>query len=117
MGALVETLRTEYRGEKFLTVFGMVQGHDPALVSKIVESVSEELFVAPIDFRRTYDPTELATHFQKPNRIFGSSEDAMETALEQANGRTVLVTGSFYLVGEVGRFLSSLCGATSLRSG
>ena len=117
MRALVETIRSEMPELKFLAVFGMVEGHDPAPVIKSVEEVAVETFVAPIDFRRTFDPNKLAAYFQKANRIFGSSREAIETALQEANGRTVLVTGSFYLVGEVGRYLGDFCGDPSLRSG
>lgn len=108
MRALIETLESELPGEKFLAVFGMVQGHDPGPVVKSLEEVSNEVFLAPIDFRRTYDPTDLTPHFLRPTLVFRNVEVAMKAALENAAGRTIVVTGSFYLVGEAGRYLSSL---------
>ena len=113
MRALVETIKSELPETKFLALFGMVEGHEPGPVVKSVEEVADETYIAPIDFRRTCDPNELAKHFRKTTRVFGSSQEAVEAALQEANGRTILVTGSFYLVGEVGRYLSHLAGPST----
>lgn len=114
--ALVETLQSEYPSEKFLTVFGMVEGHNPSPVARLLESVSDEVLISPIDFRRTRDARELASHFSIATTVTANSKEAIRVALSNAKGRKILVTGSFYLVGEVGRLLRDECGDSSLCS-
>ena len=68
---------------------------------------SDEVYLCPIDFRRTADPKELAKHFRvsgKPH-IYPDSKSAIRAALSSRSRKPILVTGSFYLVGEVGRYL------------
>jgi dihydrofolate synthase / folylpolyglutamate synthase len=101
MEALAETLRIEYPGQKWAAVFGMLDGHDPKPVAALMDSLAAEVHLAPIDFRRTREPRDLAPYFsiattQSPNAV-----EAFRKAM--ASGLPVLVTGSFYLVGEVGR--------------
>jgi len=103
MEALAETLAAEYPGQRFAAVFGMLEGHDPGPVARAVERFAEEVHLSPIDFRRTRQPEELAPYFHVRAIAHEEPMAAFESAL--ASGLPVVVTGSFYLVGEVGRAL------------
>jgi dihydrofolate synthase / folylpolyglutamate synthase len=90
-------------------ITGMVSGHEPKpLYEELAELVDHAIF-APIDFHRAVPPTDLA---QLAGSIFPrhQSVSSVDAAIQEALSRTetedlILVTGSFYLVGEVGRVL------------
>jgi dihydrofolate synthase/folylpolyglutamate synthase len=109
MKALAQTLEGKYPGEKFEVVFGMLQGHDPEAVVRIVERFAARVHLCPIGFRRTRQTSELAPLFRVPVHEHPGSEQAIRAAMAaaKAGGRKVLATGSFYLVGEVGNWLSN----------
>lgn len=106
MAALCETLRERYPDQLFDVVFAMVQGHDPKPVIRHLESVVAEAHICPVDFHRTQMPEDLAPYFRVSASIHRDSADAISSALGHETGRPILVTGSFYLVGEVGNWLS-----------
>lgn len=95
-----------------LLVTGMLEGHDcAAFFGPLLELVSE-VWACPIDFFRSLPASEIKESFRQISEIpvheSAASSQAIELALERASrtGSTVLVTGSFYLVGEVGNWLS-----------
>lgn len=104
MEALAETLAGEYPEERFAAVFGMLEGHDPGPVARAVERFAAEIHLSPIDFRRSRRPEDLAPYFDVPAFVHKGPETALLAALD--GGRAVVVTGSFYLVGEVGQTIS-----------
>lgn len=86
---------------------GMLHGHDPEPFYDNLYSFVKEVFVTRIDFHRTLDPKALLPVFTERNFPAHSFEEAA-TAVAAAAGseaRVILVTGSFYLVGEVMRLL------------
>lgn len=86
---------------------GMLQGHDPEPFYENLFPFVEEVFVSRIDFHRTMAPTDLLPLFTDRKLPAHSFEEAA-TAIAAAAGseaRVILVTGSFYLVGEVMRQL------------
>ncbi len=106
MQAFAETLGVEFPAQKFAVVFGMLEGHDPGPVVQQIERIAAEVHLCPIDFRRTRQPEELASFFSVPTTRNPSSVAAFGRALEGEH--PIAVTGSFYLVGEVGRSLPLL---------
>jgi dihydrofolate synthase/folylpolyglutamate synthase len=105
---LVATMRESGYGGRYKLVTGHLQGHDPNEFYKPLEPVVERAFVAKIDFFRAMEPQEvIAQSGLKDAKPYGSSEEALRACIaETREGETVLVTGSFYLVGEVGNLLS-----------
>lgn len=91
----------------FALVTGMVAGHDPVAFYSPIARIVGKAFGAPIDFHRAVPPQDLAAQLRDVVAIDlhpkASVAGAMEAAYE--TGLPILVTGSFYLVGEVGRFL------------
>ncbi len=94
---------------RVVMITGMVKGHDAgSLYEELGEVVALAIF-APIDFHRAVPPEELLSEV---GGLFSeciatkSMDEAIQLALEKAGpADLILVTGSFYLVGEVGRAL------------
>jgi dihydrofolate synthase/folylpolyglutamate synthase len=88
---------------------GMVQGHEPEPLYKELAPLASQAIFVPIDFHRAVPPPEL---LEKAGRLFPSSQafNSLDAGIQEAmkattEEDTILVTGSFYLVGEVGRIL------------
>ena len=102
---LAETLREEFPGQRFALITGMVQGHDPRRFYQPLQPMVTHAFAAPIDFHRALSPEKLCASVDADFRM--EPADSVEDAIVRAK-RTkfpILVTGSFYLVGAVGRLL------------
>lgn len=87
---------------------GMLSGHDAVPFFREFSGIVESVHLAPIDFHRARDPFELGSEI---GSLFDRVEPhaTLTEALESARADTegpILVTGSFYLVGEVGRLLA-----------
>jgi dihydrofolate synthase / folylpolyglutamate synthase len=98
--------------EKVHCITGMLHGHDPVEFYRELAPVVSSYSVVPIDFHRAQSPAGLATEISKLGchvEMFTSIEAAMYNAVMTADGegrsKDVLVTGSFYLVGETMRLL------------
>lgn len=94
---------------RIILLAGMLQGHDPAPFFEILAPAVDTAVFAPIDFHRAMSPDDL---LGKVGSLFPSAlsrptlDQAVQAALETATAEDlILVTGSFYLVGEVGRLL------------
>lgn len=104
--ALVRTLAKQHPGQTFALITGMVSGHDPVRFFSPLSQVAKSAFFAPIDFHRAIVPRMLA---ETTESLFTTAVpcDSVKEALDRAwlTGLPILVTGSFYLVGEVGNYL------------
>lgn len=102
---LRQTLDAEYPGQRFALITGMVQGHDPAGFYGPLQGVVAAAFAPPIDFHRAISPDQLGAFAgDLPSlKAVGSVHEALAEA--RMTGLPLLVTGSFYLVGAVGRAL------------
>lgn len=90
-------------------VTGMVRGHEPADFYRELFGCGETAHVVPIDFHRAQPPEDLAPVLREGfARVVAhpTLSEGLDAAVETtpADG-LILVTGSFYLVGEVGRSL------------
>jgi dihydrofolate synthase/folylpolyglutamate synthase len=92
-----------------LLITGMVQGHDSDSFYPELEGIVDEAVFVPIDYHRSVPPEQLfasAGRYFKKSSPFKSLESAIQYAVEVTGPKDlILVTGSFYLVGEVGRML------------
>lgn len=100
---LAEDLRNRYPGAHIVAVMGMVQGHEPAGLIAPLAPLCDSLIFAPIDFHRARKPEELLAEWPASQAV-ASLQDAIEAAIAQKPD-LILITGSFYLVGEAGRLL------------
>lgn len=100
-----------YRRGKVILVSGMVAGHEPGGFYEPLKDLVDQAIATPIDFHRTLDAAEVGEairRFVPDTRLAQSCDQALEEALERSEaGDVVLVTGSFYLVGQAGNWLSA----------
>jgi dihydrofolate synthase/folylpolyglutamate synthase len=108
---LIESLRGMVPG-RLLLVTGMVAGHEPAAFYQWFRDVADTGYAVPIHYHRAQPPEVIATdlrQFVPDTRSFESLEQGLREALSDARATdTILITGSFYLVGEAGRLLPGL---------
>lgn len=106
---LVETIHQEWMGTNFALVTGRLEGHDHKRFFDALAPVVGKTYVAPINFHRTMQPGQVIKESQLENaRAYGSSREAFDAAVEETKpGDTILVTGSFYLVGEIGSLIKA----------
>jgi len=87
---------------------GMVAGHDQLAFYQTLADVVNGVVVTPIQFHRAMPPDVLAgmlTDGLGDVTVTDTLEKAISEALTAPAHLPILVTGSFYLVGEVGRYL------------
>ncbi len=92
---------------RVVLVSGMLDGHSASQFYDPLAKVFDEIHFAPIDFHRSRKTSDLMSEagwlFQSAYE-HESVADALESAAS-SNPDLILVTGSFYLVGEVGRLI------------
>lgn len=99
-GELAWTFFREYGGEPSELIVGMLEGHDPEPVLEELSRAGDRIHLVPINWTKTSDPEklgEVARRFFPDVRVHWSVAEAVGD-LER---ELVLVTGSFYLLGEV----------------
>lgn len=105
---LAESLRASGdAGRRIVLLTGMVQGHDPIPLFRELAALVAEVIFAPIESRRAVPSQQLLV---ATGGLFAksSAKETLDTAIQAAvcatrPGDLILVSGSFYLVGEVGR--------------
>jgi dihydrofolate synthase/folylpolyglutamate synthase len=100
--------------KRVILLTNMVQGHDPTHFYSELTELCTEAHVVPIDFHRAQPVAETAKAIEstgiKPH-TYHSVHDGIHGAHANANeDDLIVVTGSFYLVGEVGRAMWPHCG-------
>lgn len=94
--------------DRLILVTGMLTGHDPREFYHAFEPFRPVAHTTPIHFGRTRTAEEVAEALGQAT-THPNAEQAIMTALDEAGPEDlILVTGSFYLVGEVGAILASL---------
>lgn len=108
---LVQTFIRSFPATKARVVVGMVEGHDMHSMLQPLKAIASAAYAVPIDFHRTRMPEELAHELRCtdiPALEFESAIAGFRAALADLEEEEILlVTGSFYLVGEVGRSLTA----------
>ncbi len=104
MTELVRSWKGIYGEIKVPVIFGMLDGHDPLPLFETLASIVSCLHVVPINWTRTWNPEELceiSKAFLMDARSYWSVEDAVNAISDEL----ILVTGSYYLLGEVREFV------------
>lgn len=94
--------------QRVVAVFGMMDGHEPGAIISLLSRFVDGFVFSPIDHPRSQDPSNLAALAPNvmPSNLATDAAEAIELAVQQTKkSDAILVTGSFYLVGEVGRLL------------
>ena len=107
-----QTFKNRYGDKsKAIVLSNMVRGHDTLPFYAELREIIGKVIVPPITFFRAKSPSETVSELAKigieAQEALGQTE-GIEVALNLATiyEMPVLVTGSFYLVGEVGNFLT-----------
>ncbi|HMS56775.1 MAG TPA: folylpolyglutamate synthase/dihydrofolate synthase family protein [Fimbriimonadaceae bacterium] len=103
MREFVDSFKSRFLGQKAAVITNMVQGHSFERLYTPLLDVADRVVVAPIKFHRALEPEQVAGHLRQfvATETATSIEDALERVLA-SNQNLVIVTGSFYLVGEIG---------------
>lgn len=101
---LAQSLKQTFPNQKFALVTAMVAGHDPVRFYEALKDVVEEVFVVPLDFHRAYSVPDLLIALSSLFPTTGHESVEAGLAAAQASGLPVLVTGSFYVLGEASDF-------------
>ncbi len=85
---------------------GMVQGHEPHDFYAMLEPHLHSIHVAPLQSARAYQTDVLAHEIgSRKSKTYGSLEEAFRAAMKDSPDLPLLVTGSFYLLCEVGSIM------------
>jgi dihydrofolate synthase/folylpolyglutamate synthase len=106
---VVTDISPAYRKGSVWMIAGMVAGHDPTAFFEAFAGLVDHAIAVPIDFHRTL-PAEAVREALAPFVPDAASAptvgEALERAMEQSGeADVILITGSFYLVGEAGNWL------------
>ena len=109
---LVRSLRDYLKeNQGIILLTGMVAGHEPEVFYRELVPLIKGAHVVPIDFHRALAPKDVAsalTGLGIRNTAHNTLQEGINAAEAEARDEDlVLVTGSFYLVGEVGRLLNA----------
>lgn len=103
----VNALRRQHQIERLLLVVGMVGGHEPEGVLAPFAAQAAHVYACRPNWKRGQAAeriAETARHYTSDVTVIPGVEDAYRAALAAATPRDmVLVTGSFYTVGEIPR--------------
>ncbi|MHB8635837.1 MAG: bifunctional folylpolyglutamate synthase/dihydrofolate synthase, partial [Fimbriimonadaceae bacterium] len=110
--ALVRTLQSDFGSSvRVVLLSNMLIGHEPAAFYRPLATVSDLAVIAPLDFHRRRDPGETVSVLEGLGvqaEASDSVQDALKRCVQLAGPeRPILVTGSFYLVGEVARAMAA----------
>ena len=101
----LEDLKKEYDIRRTIVVLGMLSGHDPRAVARAIVPGSQMVFACSPAWKRALPADELANSIRGLNsnvEVIPNVRDAVRAALAESTfGDMVLITGSFYTVGEV----------------
>lgn len=100
--------------KRVILLTNMVQGHDPTHFYSEFSDLCDEAHVVPIDFHRAQPVAETAKAIGSTGikaHMYDKVHDGIHGAHQSASeDDLIVVTGSFYLVGEVGRAMWPHCG-------
>jgi dihydrofolate synthase/folylpolyglutamate synthase len=108
--ALADWVRERKESPRIVLLTGMVTGHEPEPFYRYIAPLVKDGVVCPVSFERSRDATELreeiAPLFEAPLEVQTNTRDALARTCDLAGpDDLVLVTGSFFVVGEVGNHL------------
>ncbi|MCW5937575.1 MAG: bifunctional folylpolyglutamate synthase/dihydrofolate synthase [Fimbriimonadaceae bacterium] len=107
--SLVSRMRNESDTKPFL-LMGMAKGHDHVAVIAALADVVDDCIFVPLDSPRSQKPEDLAAVAKEHGlkvRVLADATEAVNM-LKADPTELILVTGSYYLVGEVGSLIGSV---------
>jgi dihydrofolate synthase/folylpolyglutamate synthase len=120
IGALVRAIGAHMRYDSMVVIFGCAADKDlKGMLGKLATGADKIIFTRAAGNQRSADPRELQRKFAESSHKMTQSARAFPDALKLARGAVgkgdlILVTGSFYLVGEAKKHLQD-AGARAAR--
>lgn len=114
--ALVSWLGEKYPGQKFTTILAISEGKDAGKIVETLNKVTNKYNLTafftdqqdmPVHAMPVKDLVKIIEEFA-PNLPFKQYNNSKEALKKCLNGDQLLITGSFYLVGELGNCLQEL---------
>jgi dihydrofolate synthase/folylpolyglutamate synthase len=106
---LSKSLDTQFRGKRCILVTNMLAGHEPSEFFNVLRGRVSSVHVVPIDFHRATSVDKMVAwlepRFEKVVGHMTPMEGLLSAVDEATPDEVVLVTGSFYLIGELLRSL------------
>ena len=106
---LLNTLQEEGVALPVPLITGRVEGHDCRSYYEMLHGSISSAFVARLEFHRSKDPRSIireAREFLPTSSTHESVASALEACLSAtSSGATIVVTGSMFVVGEVGSLI------------
>lgn len=98
--------------KKVILITNMLEGHDVKAFYESLKDLPVEAIVVPIEFFRARKPADTAEVLREmgiPAQPFGHLAEGISYATDLATeqGLPILVTGSFYVAGDVGGFMGA----------
>ncbi len=104
LSQMLRSYLADRSNRRVLMVAGMVTGHEPSTFFSAFKGLVDEVHIAPINFHRAIEPTALQASISglfPETRAHSSLAEAIGSAIRNSEASDlILVTGSFYLVGE-----------------
>lgn len=103
LAELEKTICTLFPEKGFTVLFALMKEKDAAAAARIIERISDDIYLTCADTTRGFPPADLAEFFSVPVLLIDDPHTAFREAWEAARraGNILLVCGSFYLLGEV----------------
>jgi len=103
--ALKDTIKRNFSYNKLLLILGVSQGKDIKGIVEELIPISDEVILTKAKVERALDPLSIKKHIKgKDVFIINSLSEALNKAINLAKENDlILVTGSFFVIGEVGK--------------
>ena len=103
MKRLTETLQKKFPNKKFHTIFGVLKDKDLSEMLSLLAPNVQEFHLSGTSYERFSEPEILKAEIEKRGFKTGLakniSKEFIRAVQEKAQGETVLITGSLYLIG------------------
>ncbi len=117
--ALVDELQGRYRGRDVKLLFATMADKEWDIMLRALSTAVNEVVFTKVGMERSADPQMLAKNLSTtiPHRVIADSRLAINTLLDEANDRDIIVVaGSLYLLGEVRPLLEDIANARTAGS-
>jgi dihydrofolate synthase/folylpolyglutamate synthase len=107
--ALSNAVTRAFRYSRLILILGISSDKDIPGVCGVLERLSDEIILTKADNVRAKNPSELKEYFHKPVHLTACVADALTRAKMMASADDlILITGSFFVIGEAKEKLSAL---------
>ena len=117
--ALADELQRRRQGRNVKLLFATMADKEWDIMLRVLSTAVDEVIFTRVEMQRSADPQTLAAKLGKriPHRVISDSRVALQTLLDEADDRDVIVVaGSLYLLGEVRPMLEDIAAAKTAGS-